>query len=138
MTIEQKTSAETRLETAQREIQDWRRNRGKLGPMPAELWADAVSLARELGVARVAGKLKMNHGALSNRVDPSRVRTPRREKETALSKFVEFKPSAPAPAPVEKLSTVIELTSVSGERLTVRVNHQVDLGALMANFQVRA
>jgi hypothetical protein len=39
------------------------------GPMPAELWVEAISLARELGVATVAGKLKMNHGALSRRTE---------------------------------------------------------------------
>jgi hypothetical protein len=138
MTTEHET-ADRRLEEAQREIEGWRKSRVKLGPMPAKLWAEAISLARALGVARVAGKLEMNHGALSRRVGPSRIRKPLQENKTALSKFVEFTPSAPARVPVEKASTstVIELTSASGERLTLRVSQSVDIGALVANFQAR-
>lgn len=135
----QGTSADARLEAVRREVENWRRCRTKKGPKPAEVWAEAVSLARELGVCRVADELGMSHGALSRRLDSSKVLKPSRAKETALSRFVEFTPSAPARAPAEKASssTVIELTSVTGERLTVRVSQSVDIGALVANFQAR-
>ena len=135
---EQETNAEKRLETVQKKVEGWRKSRSKLGPMPAELWAEAISLAREIGVSGVAGKLGMNHGALSSRVDPSRALRPRRRKRAGLSKFVEIT-TAPEPLPVraEKPSTVIELTSATGERLTVRMSQSVDIGALVANFQAR-
>ncbi len=129
---EKETSADARLEAVQKEIESWRRNRPKLGPMPEEQWAGAIALARELGVSRVAGVLGMNHGALSRRVDPSKVVGPKRTKQTALSKFVEV-----TQAPAAKPSTVIELTSATGERLTIRVNQSVDLSALVAHFQAR-
>ena len=138
MMSDQETSAAARLETVRREVENWRKCRPKNGPKPTELWAEAILLARELGVSRVADSLGMSHGALSRRLELSKVLNTSRLSETALSQFVEFRPAAtvaagPAPQPL----TVIELTSAAGERLTVRVSHQVDLGALVANFQAR-
>lgn len=139
MMSNQETSAAERLEAVRREVENWRKRRPKNGPRPTELWAEAIVLARELGVTRVADSLGMNHGALSRRLELSKVGNPSRLKKTALSQFVEFTPAATVtagPAAPQAL-TVIELTSAAGERLTVRVSHQVDLGALVANFQAR-
>lgn len=130
---EKEMSAAGRLEAVEKEIENWRRNRPKLCPMPAELWAEAISVARELGVSRVAGVLGMNHGALTRRMEPSKVVGPKRTKHTALSKFVEVTQAAAPPKP----NTVIELTSATGERLTIRVNQSVDLSALVAHFQAK-
>ena len=106
------TSAAERLEAVRREVETWRRRRRKNGPRPTELWGEAIVLARELGVTKVADSLGMNHGALSQRLELSEACNPSRLKKTALSQFVEFTPAAtvttePAPQPL----TVIELTS---------------------------
>ena len=132
----QEASTEERLEAARRGIKSWRVGRLKLGPMPAELWEEAIALAGEVGVARVSGALEMNHGALSRRVDPQKSSSRRRPRRSlAHSEFVEV---ARAALPVAKtVSTVIELTSSSGNRLTVRLSEPVDVGLLLSQFQAR-
>ena len=50
-------------------IERWRRSRRKLGPMPAELWHAAISLAKEHGVGPVARGLRVDHGGLKRRMD---------------------------------------------------------------------
>lgn len=129
---EQDTSAETRLAAARREIMSWRAGRPKQGPMPAELWAKAIALAGEVGVARVSRALEMNHGALSRRVDSKQ--PSRRRPSAALSEFVEV---SRAPPLANAATTVIELTSSSGSRLTVRLSQPVDVGLLLSQFQAR-
>ena len=92
---EHETSVEKRLEAARREVKGWRGGRAKLGPMPAELWAEAISLANEVGVGRVARDLEINHGVLSKRVDPTRAAVPRPRHSTARSEFVEVSKAPP-------------------------------------------
>ena len=128
----QEMRTEERLEAARRGIKSWRAERLKLGPMPGELWAEAIALASEVGVARVARALEMDHTALSRRVNPPRSST--RRPSLARSEFVEVS----RPLPVAKaVSTVIELTSSSGSRLMVRLSEPVDVGLLLSQFQAR-
>jgi hypothetical protein len=135
MMTETETSAAKRLEAARREVEGWRKGRAKMGPMPSALWAEAISLAKELGVGTVARAFDMNHGALARRVDPAKAALrPKQTKRLALSQFVEL-PRAPLVAAPN--STVIELTSAAGDRLTVRVSQSLDIGALVANFKAR-
>lgn len=132
----QEMSAEERLEAARRGIKSWRAERLKLGPMPTELWSEAIALAGEVGVARVSGALEMNHGALSRRVDPQRSSSRRRPRASlAKREFVEVSRASLPPA--KAVGTVIELTSGSGSRLTVRLNEPVDVGLLLSQFQAR-
>jgi hypothetical protein len=138
MMSDQETSAAARLETVRREVENWRKRRPKKGPRPTGLWAEAILLTRELGVTRVADSLGMNHGALSRRVELTKVLGPSRVSKPALSHFVDCTPAASATvASAPQPLTVIELTSAAGERLTLRVSHQVDLTALVATFQAR-
>lgn len=134
---DEKMGAAERLEAVRRDAEVWRKRRAKKSARPTEQWAKAIELAQELGVTKVADSLGMNHGLLSQRVELSKVRNPSRLKNTAMSQFVELTPAATVTTVPAAPLTVIELTSASGERLTVRVSQQVDLGALVANFQAR-
>ncbi len=127
---EHEARVEKRLEAARREIQDWRAGRVKLGPMPKQLWAEAVKLAGEVSVARAARELELDHGGLSKRVSPKRLSGLGRS--TASSEFVEV---SKAPPVARAMSAVIELTSAAGNRLTVRLSEPVDVGQLMSQFQ---
>ena len=131
---EHETSVEKRLEAARKEIEGWRARRAKMGPMSAELWAEAIALAGELGVGRVSRELEMNHGALTRRVGPTLAVAKKSRRATARSEFVEV---SKAVAAERGLSAVIELTSVSGNRMTVRLSEPVDVGALVAQFQAQ-
>ena len=55
-----------------RELRDqiarWRRTREKRSPMPAELWAEAVGLARSGGTYPIARALQVDYESLARRV----------------------------------------------------------------------
>src|SRR5271170_4547186 len=57
-----------RLEQLRIRVQSWREVRPKRRPMPAELWEEAASLARELGVNRVRPEVGLDYGSLRRRV----------------------------------------------------------------------
>ena len=48
---EHETCVEKRLAAARQEIMGWRAGRAKLGPLSAQLWAEAIALTGEVGVA---------------------------------------------------------------------------------------
>ena len=76
--------------------------------------------------------MELNHGAVSRRVDPSAPGKVRGS--TARREFVEV-----SALPVAKTAstTVIELTSATGNRLTVRLSEAVDVRQLLSEFQAR-
>lgn len=116
-----------------RRIGRWRQERERLGPMPEELWAAAVGLARAHGVFRVARGLGVDYGALKKRVDGA---CGPWEREIHGG-FVEF----PAPAPVAGVDgATVEMVGSDGARVVVRLpaSQGLDLPALMTAFLGRA
>ena len=51
-----------------REIETWRKNREKRGPIPSSIWLAASSLAKRYGVYRIAQTLHLHYGALKRRL----------------------------------------------------------------------
>ncbi len=99
-----------------RRIEEWRQNRSKRSAMPAELWREAVELAREYGVHPVSTSLTVSYTTLKKRVSGPAVTT---EKGRSSASFVEiqsasFKRRALAAAPE------IEVWRPDGCRLVVR------------------
>jgi len=122
-------------------IQAWRLERTKSEAMPSALWADAIELAKRLGINPASRVLGLNPTRL-------RVRMPSESGKAAFSSggFLELKgtkvsvpdrshtlqtPSAPS------ADTVIELLSGHGHRLTIRLGagHSLDLTALVRAFR---
>lgn len=105
-------------------IERWRSTRRKVSPMPAELWAAAVSLAREHGVSMTSRVLGLSYRSLKNRMADSAPRVGRRRR--APVGFVELPPgsvtndSTPAAA-------VLELCASDGAKLVVRLRESADL-----------
>lgn len=104
-------------------IDQWRRTRGKLGPMPEELWARAVHLARKHGVGATARALGLDGGKLS--------RLMRAEAEpSAAPSFVEV-----SWAPSVGWGCVVEMARRDGAKMTVRLaTVGAELGALTELF----
>jgi hypothetical protein len=103
--------------------------------MPAELWEEAVSLARTEGTGAVARALRIDCGSLARRVaeaqagqDASASRAPA---------FVELggAPFLSAPAP----SAVVELCAPDGMRLVIQLGPScsVDVAELVQRFRER-
>ena len=57
----QKDPSPEQLEPLRWQIQEWRKARKGPGPMPEELWAGAVVLAKEFGVCPIAQALPLDY-----------------------------------------------------------------------------
>ena len=121
-------------------VECWRRTRERRTAMPAELWAEAIALARSGRPFAIARALRINFESLK-----------RRMVETAgPAAFVELSgaqilgarpPPAPARSWVDLESpwpgTLVELSDGDGARLTVRLAAvtEVDVAGIVAAFR---
>jgi len=104
--------------------------------MPAELWADAVAVARKRGLYATARGMGVDYGGLAKRLKGAPLGV-----EAARSAGVEFvewtgveilgQEAAPAPA-----GAVVEMSDASGRQLTVRMDggQGLDVAGIVAAF----
>ena len=107
-----KAPSPERLAPLRRQIQEWRKTRSGPGQMPEELWASAITLAKEFGICPIARALPVDYTALRRRGE--------RPAEAGLVKptFVQLPATvAPAAAP----STTIEISARDGARMTIHL-----------------
>lgn len=101
------------LEKTRRRITRWRETRTHRGaPMPAALWAAAITLARQHGRYTTARALRIDYGALKKRLDAAgagRVPSPT---------FVELS----AARPTGLGPCVIDLEAPRGRRMRIEVS----------------
>jgi len=118
-------------------IERWRRQRTQRSPMPAELWASAVSFARRHGVYPIARALGIDYGALRKRVTP-RPRGGRNPREVS-TEFIELAPTPPLLGHSEPAGLVLELWDRDGAKLVVRLpeGDGLDVGRLAEAFWSR-
>ena len=107
------------MEQVRYRFERWRTSRPQFTPIPQELWALAVEVAREHGVNATAHVLHLNHTALKKRVQAAggsvRLRRPR-------ATFVEL------PAPSSSLSPcTIELENEHGAKLKIYLANPASL-----------
>lgn len=62
-------STSREIERLRAEIAAWRRVHHSRAPLPERLWADAVTLARQLGVNRARTALGVSYGGLRSHVE---------------------------------------------------------------------
>ena len=120
-----------------RELRDqiarWRRTREKRSPMPAELWAEAVGLARSGGTYPIARALQVDYESLARRVAEADAGE---RGGTPAAAFVELTgaqflgSSAPA-------GPVVEMADADGVRLTIRLTggSALDVAAVVHGFR---
>ena len=123
-----------------REVRDqialWRRTRGKGSPMPAKLWDEAVSLARNGGTYPIARALGIDYGSLARRV--AEARRGGDGGAASASAFVELSGAellgASAPA-----GPVVEMSDGDGVRLVIRLGPgtELDVAELVHRFRQR-
>ncbi len=125
MHVEEQSAEHLQLEQVGRDIRQWRESWPKLKAMPVQLWDDAASAARTLGVHRVSKALGLNYSALRERVEPGRpkktrhVRQAKAASDAARGGFVELgRGSLSAP---EADETVVETVATDGSRLIIRL-----------------
>lgn len=110
----------------------WRQSRAKAGRMPEPLWAEAVALARQLGVNTVRNALGLNYGALRERVE-------RKAGRAVPASFVELSGAQVLGAAPAATGAVVEVADTDGARLTVRLDAGtvLDVARLVEAFRGR-
>ena len=112
-----------------RQIQEWRQNRMVPGAMPGELWVQAVALAKDFGVCRIARAVGLDYTALRKRTEQAPA--------TGLVKptFVQL-PATLAIAENAVAPTTIEITSRDGARMRIHLEagHGTEAASIVSAF----
>lgn len=134
MKIQRKVSIPPDVEELGRRLEQWRETRQKHGPMPKELWDEAIALAEKYGVYCTARDLPVDFGGLKRRY----VRAAETRSSTALEARETTSLEAPSAASSEAHRFVevdaaqvmelqgsqqvsVELSAPDGARMTVRL-----------------
>ena len=110
-------------------VQSWRDTRAKVGPMPADLWQRAMSLAAKHGVCRIARAIGVDYSALRERLEVREVRGP----EPA---FLEV-PATMVLAGMETGEAEVDIARADGSMLRMR-GSDLDATAIVAAFMGRS
>lgn len=112
-----------------RRLDEWRKNRPKLGPIPAPLWEEAAVLARDHGIYPIAKALRLDYNSLKRRMGVVSRATGTMPVDHPA--FVEVALVSSPPASVEY---PVELERSDGARMKVGLSRQEDLIALADSF----
>ena len=121
-----------RVKEVRNQITVWRRTRARRTPMPAELWAKTVALARTWGTYPIARTLRVDYQSLARRI----AEAGGERADTASKGFVEVRG-----ADLLGSGTVVEVSDVDGARMTIRLGAGCGLdtvAAVVGAFRRRA
>ncbi|MBM3271220.1 MAG: hypothetical protein FJZ01_26605 [Candidatus Sericytochromatia bacterium] len=97
-------------------VEEWRRTRPCFGPMPADLWAEAVSVAQKRGLYVTARSASLDYGGLARRLAVAEAATPPQPEAVA---FVEWS-GADILGSRPGAGVEIEMSDRDGRRMTLR------------------
>jgi hypothetical protein len=126
MQAEKMTAELLELEALSARVEAWRVARPRTRSMPEALWDEAVVLARNVGVFRVARALRLNFDTLKRRAgspEPAqdiRERAVRVARASPRTDFVEVKGLAEVGVVAGGHDTVVEIVACDGARLSIR------------------
>jgi len=101
------------------QIEHWRETRQKLSPMPAALWAAAVTLAQERGIYPVARGLRIDYASLRTRLAESRGLAAPSHGAPQSSEFIELSPSPALAGSAGGPCVGLELRDADGSRMSL-------------------
>ncbi len=130
MTVKIKKVVPEAVPSLRRRIEQWRQNRSKRRAMPAELWREAVALARRYGVHPMSESLTISYTTLKKKVTGQAVAT---VKGRSRPSFVEIQ-SAPHKRKGVTAVPEIEVWRPDGCRLFVRNVSGDDVSSAMDAF----
>jgi len=107
-----------RVREVQEQVALWRRTRERRSPMPADLWTEAVGLARREGTYATARTLGLNFESLARRVAEGRAGA--EDDRVQASGFVEVS-GAQLLGAAGPGGPVVEMSDGNGARLTIRL-----------------
>jgi hypothetical protein len=100
-----------------RQLDSWRKAQRGRARLPADVWEQAATLARSLGVSRVSRTLRLSFHKLQRRV---RLPTPRPSGPSVPAEFIEL--PSPAGPDLGGGGCVVELCDGGQARMTVRLS----------------
>jgi len=114
------------LAKGRRRFEEFRRRHRPRAPLPKDLWALAVDLAREHGLNRTAGALGLDYYSLKTRVDAAGDSGDKPE-------FIELLPAGFPPGP----ECTIEMEDGCGAKMRIRMKGpgMPDLAAITGAFR---
>lgn len=124
----------TEITELRHRVERWRRTRRGHGPMPAELWAEAVAVARRRGLYETARGVGIDYGSLVKRMRDE-ARGPEAGRSVAVE-FVEWTGAEILGRVAVPTGAVVEMSDTSGRRVTVRMGagEGVDVAGIVAAF----
>lgn len=76
-------SKSEKLQQVKEKFANWRATRTKRGPLPKELWEDAVNLASDFSTFKISKSLRINYAKLKKLIDSAGI-------QSNLQKFVQL------------------------------------------------
>lgn len=123
MSDKPKVTVSVEIQEAQRQFENWRRERKPGGRIPENLWVTAVELAKQQGVWATAKALHLDHGRLKRRVGDG-------EEDVKGGAFVELIPPG-----AMLYGCSVEMEDGRGARMRVELKGAaVDVTALSRTF----
>lgn len=119
--MKERQTSDDLLRRAQRRLAAWRARHGGRGrTIPAELWAEAATLARAGGVEQTARKLRLDRRRLARLVEaePAPPKRPAFAEARARVEFVELD----AEVVCARAQMVVQLEGRDGERVRVEMS----------------
>lgn len=123
-------------------IETWRRrtHNPTLG-MPSELWAEAVRLAKQMGLSPVAGTLKINHGKLkrlvAEQIQPAKLTSVvRQKKSTPETTFFEIPTTTVSKSFGSSFTCLLEVEASGRGRMRARIDSATafDVATILREF----
>ena len=108
-------------------ITRWRTTRPHRGPMPEDLWLEAVWFARQHGIYAIAKGLKLNYEALKGRVVQGPPKRRARSSSPPRPAFVQLDPMSGIPSGP---SSTVEIEGARVGKLTIRLSGPTVLDAV--------
>ena len=116
-------------------VQSWRETRTLVGPMPADLWQRAKSLAARHGICRIARAVGVDYSALRGRMAVREVPTPAPTfMEIPAAMILTGTPDMEAGLGNE---TQVDIALADGSQLRMR-GRALDAAAIVAAFMERS
>lgn len=115
-------------------VEEWRRTRPRLGPMPAELWAAVVTVARKRGICDTARGVGIDYGSLAKRVKDA---IPANEDGgLAQVEFLEWSGVDLLGQVAKPVGAVVEMSDTSGRQVIIRLGggELVDVAGIVTAF----
>lgn len=127
MSVCSRSGLPARLAEARQGLQRWRRRRNRPARIPEDLWAMAVDLAREHGVAPIARGLRLDYYSLKKRLQAVRA-----VDEAPVPTFLEVVGATPAAS----ADCVVEVENASGTRMRIHLKggRAPELSTLVRTF----